>query len=112
MPKLAPAPWPERGPVALDAKDFWRLPEEIGLRVLERVINWIGDEGPVQLGKLEALLSALTDAFEGSLLDPPGSARFRRTLAGAVVTLHRGELRVERAPPRKVVRARPASKRP
>ena len=112
LPKLAPAPWPQQGPVAMDARDFFGLPDEIGLRVLERTINWTGDEGPVELGKLEALFGSLTDAFEGSLLALQGSARFRRTLAGAVVTLHRGELRAERAPPRRAGPARPASKRP
>jgi tRNA(Ile)-lysidine synthase len=112
LPKLAPAPWPEKGPVVVDAEDFCRLPDEIGLRVLERAINWTGDEGPVELGKLEALCGALTEAFAGSRAAARGSARFRRTLAGALVTLDKGRLRVERAPPRGLGRARPASKRP
>jgi tRNA(Ile)-lysidine synthase len=110
--KLAPAPWPENGPVVVDAEDFCRLPDEIGLRVLERAINRTGDEGPVELGKLEALCGALTEAFVASRAAARGSARFRRTLAGAVVTLDKGELRVERAPPRRAGPARPASKRP
>jgi tRNA(Ile)-lysidine synthase len=112
LPKLAPAPWPERGPVVMDAEDFCGLPDEIGLRVLERAVDSTGDEGPVELGKLEALFCALTDAIKGSLAAPQDMARFRRTLAGAVVSLDRGELRVERAPPRRVRPARPASKRP
>ena len=41
----------------------------------------VGDEGPVELGKLEALKAAL-DAAQNA-----GTARFRRTLAGALVTL-------------------------
>ena len=94
----------QKGPVVMDAENFCRLPDEIGLRVLERAVDWTGDEGPVELGKLEALFYALTDAIKGSLAAPQDAARFRRTLAGAVVTLDRGELRVERAPPR---RARP-----
>jgi tRNA(Ile)-lysidine synthase len=112
LPKLAPAPWPEKGPVVVDAEDFCGLPDEIGLRVLERAINWTGDEGPVELGKLEALYDALTEAFAGSRAATQGSARFRRTLAGALVTLDKGALRVERAPPRGSKQARPASKRP
>jgi tRNA(Ile)-lysidine synthase len=112
LPKLAPAPWPERGPVVMDAESFCGLPDEIGLRVLERAVDWTGDEGPVELGKLEALFCALTDAIKGSLVAPQDIARFRRTLAGAVVTLDRAELRVERAPPRRAQPARPASKRP
>ena len=112
LPKLAPAPWPAKGPVVMNAEDFCGLPDEIGLRVLERAINWMGDEGPVELGKLEALCGALNEAFEGSRAAAREAARFRRTLAGALVTLDKGELRVERAPPRGGGRARPASKRP
>jgi hypothetical protein len=37
-----------------------------------------------------------------------GLARFRRTLAGALITLDAGQLRIERAP----LRRRAASKRP
>jgi tRNA(Ile)-lysidine synthase len=105
--KIAPGPWPERGPVTVDAEDFARLPEELQLRLLERVIGWTGDEGPVELRKLEALCEALVDAFDGWLLDPRHSRRFRRTLAGAVVTLANGTLAVERAPRRRGVSKRP-----
>ncbi|MBX9825897.1 MAG: tRNA lysidine(34) synthetase TilS [Xanthobacteraceae bacterium] len=112
LPRLAPVPWPEAGPVVMDAAEFCGLAEEIGLRVLERAIDGAGDEGPVELGKLEALFGALTDAMEGAHAAPHGAARFRRTLAGAVVTLMGGRLVVERAPPRRSGRARAASKRP
>jgi tRNA(Ile)-lysidine synthase len=104
--RMAPGPWPERGPVVIDAGEFASLPEELQLRLLERVIDRIGDEGPVELGKLEALCEMLVGAIEGSLLDPRHPRRFRRTLAGAVVTLHGGKLAIERAPSR-----RTASKR-
>ncbi len=58
------------------------LPAEVSLRLLGRAIAQVGNEGPVELGKLEALHAALAAALaEGR------SARFRRTLAGAVVTL-------------------------
>lgn len=67
------------------------LPAEVALRALGRAITELG-QGPVELAKLEALHAAL-----GS---PVGSARFRRTLAGALITLANGQLTIERAPPR------------
>jgi tRNA(Ile)-lysidine synthase len=91
---LSEAPWPERGPIGLDAASFARLPAEVALRLLGRAIAWVGDEGPVELGKLESLADALVAAARVPV-------RFRRTLAGAVVTLHRDRLVVERAPPRR-----------
>src|ERR1700694_3124293 len=78
--------------IALDAGGFARLPDEVALRLLGRAIAAIGDEGPVELGKLEALYDALA-ANE----DP--SAVIRRTLAGAVVTPGRGPLLIRAAPP-------------
>jgi tRNA(Ile)-lysidine synthase len=105
--RIAPGPWPERGPVTIDAEDFAGLPEELQLRLLERAIDWTGDEGPVELGKLEALCEALVGTIDGTVPDLRNSRRFRRTLAGAVVTLHGGRLLIERAPSR-----RGASKRP
>jgi tRNA(Ile)-lysidine synthase len=106
--RLAPGQWPEKGPVTLESGSFGSLPQEIQLRILERVITWVGDEGPVELGKLEALCAALADAIEASLITPRNARRFRRTLAGAVVTLDGDKLTAERAPARR----RPASKRP
>jgi tRNA(Ile)-lysidine synthase len=82
-------------PGAYDATGYARLPAEIALRLLGRAIGSLGDEGPVELGKLEALKEAL-DAAQMS-----GSKRFRRSLAGALVTLAKGKITVERAPPRK-----------
>jgi tRNA(Ile)-lysidine synthase len=70
------------------------LPDELALRLLGRAIDALGDEGPVGLGKLEALHSALKAAFAGK-------SRVRRSLAGAVVTLNLPSLTVERAPPRR-----------
>ncbi len=82
-------------PGAYDAGGYARLPAEIALRLLGRAIARLGDEGPVELGKLEALKEAL-DAAQMA-----GSKRFRRSLAGALVTLAWGKITVERAPPRK-----------
>jgi tRNA(Ile)-lysidine synthase len=70
------------------------LPDEIALRLLGRAITEVGDEGPVELGKLEALHSALLYALQAR-------QSLRRTLAGAVVTRSRSFLTVERAPPRR-----------
>jgi tRNA(Ile)-lysidine synthase len=90
---LSTGNWPARGPIALSAEDFAGLPAEIALRLLGRAVAWVGDEGPVELGKLEALVDAMTAARRAA-------ARFRRTLAGAVVTVGR-EITIERAPPRR-----------
>ena len=65
------------------------------MRLLGRAIARTGDEGPVQLGKLETLLEALQAALRG-----PQPVRLRRTLAGALVTLAGDRLAIERAPPR------------
>jgi tRNA(Ile)-lysidine synthase len=109
LPKLAPEPWPQAGPVVMGAVVFGGLAEEVALRALQRAIDWTGNEGPVELGKLEALFEALTQAITGVLVSPKHAARFRRTLAGAIVTLTGDRLIVERAPPR---RQRAAPKRP
>jgi tRNA(Ile)-lysidine synthase len=91
---LSPPPWAPRGPIAFAAVLFGRLPAEVGLRLLGRAIAQVGDEGPVELAKLEQLYSALVEA----------QAPIRRTLAGALVTLTRERLIVERAPPRQARR--------
>ncbi len=93
---LSEAPWRERGPIVFDAAKFLRLPAEVALRLLARAIAHTGDEGPVELGKVEALFAELGGAAAG----PPG-ARLRRTLAGALATLTAGRLTIERAPARK-----------
>ncbi|MGN6572250.1 MAG: tRNA lysidine(34) synthetase TilS [Pseudolabrys sp.] len=85
----------EQGRIAFDRSGFDHLAPEIALRLVGSAIGGIGDEGPVELGKLEALFGALGPA----LADPKG--RFRRTLAGAVVSLTPSAVTVERAPPRR-----------
>ena len=93
---LSDGVWSARGPIAFTADGFARLPAEIALRLLGRAITWVGDEGPVELAKLESLAEALAQARASA-----PSARFRRTLAGAVVTLRGDRLTVERAPARR-----------
>jgi tRNA(Ile)-lysidine synthase len=88
---LAPRPWPARGPITFATAQFADLPAEVALRLLGRAVAHAGDEGPVELGKLEALYEALRLA----------PSRLRRTLAGAQVTLDKDRLTVERAPARR-----------
>jgi len=91
---LSATTWSEHGPIGLEAEGFSALPAEVALRLLGRAIARVGDEGPVQLGKLESLAEALAAAAMTG-------ARFRRTLAGAAVTLGRDRITVERAPARR-----------
>ncbi|WP_454918018.1 tRNA lysidine(34) synthetase TilS [Xanthobacter sediminis] len=87
------------GPQAwrLAAAAFGALPEEVALRLLGRSVAAMGREGPVELGKLEALVAALRAHLSGA--GPEGT--FRRTLAGALVAVRRGEVVVTPAPPRR-----------
>ena len=86
---------PDTRKIALDRQDWHEMPAEIALRLFGRAIAAIGDEGPVELGKLEALSDALAEALAG------GATRFRRTLAGAMVSLQKDCIVIERAPARK-----------
>jgi tRNA(Ile)-lysidine synthase len=88
---LAPGPWRERGPIAFATARFADLPAEVALRLLGRAIAHAGNEGPVELGKLELLYDALRSA----------RAPLRRTLAGALITLSPERLTIERAPARR-----------
>jgi tRNA(Ile)-lysidine synthase len=96
---LSQAPWSggEGVCIRFDAEKFACLPAEVALRLLGRAITHAGDEGPLQLGKLEALFEAIGAAYP---LLRGRSRRLRRTLAGALVTLTAAELVVERAPAR------------
>jgi tRNA(Ile)-lysidine synthase len=98
---LAPGPWPEAGPITFAVTKFARLPAEVSLRLLGRAVTRAGNEGPVELGKLEDLHAVLAASL--------GTAQFRRTLAGAVVTRSDDLVIIERAPAR---RTRAASNRP
>jgi len=80
--------------ITVDSAGFARLPAEIALRLLGRSVAELGDEGPVELAKLESLSAGLKTA-QNRL-----HARFRRSLAGALVTLDGGKIVVERAPSR------------
>ncbi len=87
-----------------DMAAFAAMPEEIRLRLLWRAINRFGHEGPAELGKVEALLAALertaAEATKGSR-SKSSQPRLKQTLAGALVSLAGGRLRIEPAPPRR-----------
>jgi tRNA(Ile)-lysidine synthase len=81
--------------IAIESRRFSDLPAEVALRLLGRALARVGDEGPVELGKLEALKTALDEAQNRR------ENRFRRSLAGAIVTFKDPQILVERAPPRR-----------
>jgi tRNA(Ile)-lysidine synthase len=84
---------------SFDARAFAAMPDEIRLRLLLRVIDRIGHEGPAELGKVEALLSALDlAAAENNAGHRP---RLKQTLAGALISLIDSRIRIEPAPPRR-----------
>jgi tRNA(Ile)-lysidine synthase len=88
---LAPPPWPQHGPIVFATAPFAGLPAEVGLRLLGAAVAYTGNEGPVELAKLESLYEGLRQA----------RSRLRRTLAGALITLSSDYLTVERAPARR-----------
>lgn len=93
----ADAQWPSAdGATVIPRAGFLSLPPEVALRVLGRAVARHASEGPVELGKLEALLAALLP-----VLHKPASTPFRRTLAGALVVAGKADLRLETAPPRR-----------
>jgi tRNA(Ile)-lysidine synthase len=97
------------GSRSFDAEAFAAIPEEIRLRLLLRAINQFGHEGPAELGKVEALLSVLDRAAtDGGIGRAPnrnrpkrGGARLKQTLAGAMISLVDGRIRIEAAPVRR-----------
>jgi tRNA(Ile)-lysidine synthase len=82
-----------------EATAFAAMPEEIRLRLLKRSIDRVGHEGPAELGKLETLLSSL----EAAVADRASGRqlRLKQTLAGAMISLIGGRIRIEPAPPRR-----------
>lgn len=83
------------GPIRFPRPGFDALPAEIGLRLLGRAVESAG-EGPVELGKLEALAGWI------ATLGPDGAGA--RTLAGALVRVNRHAVTVGPAPARRAPR--------
>ncbi len=103
------APWSTT--VVLDGAICADLPAEISLRLIGRAIAWVSlpaggaasgvdqddhDGGPVPLGKLEALHTALASVDFGR-----SGKSMRRTLRGALVSVTGCRIAVEAAPPRR-----------
>jgi tRNA(Ile)-lysidine synthase len=87
-----------------DAAAFAGLPDEVRLRLLMRAIDTYGHEGPAELGKVEVLLAQLDRSIAGKAQKsgPKGmQIRLKQTLAGALVSVGRGRIRVEPAPQRR-----------
>jgi tRNA(Ile)-lysidine synthase len=82
-----------------DFEAFAAIPEEIRVRLLQRAIDRFGHEGPAELGKVEALLAALQQA--GAKKPRARGPKLKQTLAGALISLVDGRIRVEPAPPRR-----------
>jgi tRNA(Ile)-lysidine synthase len=82
-----------------DFAAFAAIPEEIRVRLLQRAIDRFGGEGPAELGKVEALLAALQQA--GAQKAGGQRPKLKQTLAGALISLVDGRIRVEPAPPRR-----------
>jgi tRNA(Ile)-lysidine synthase len=96
--RLSLTEWSNSGPIMLNANGFGALAAELALRLLGRAVARVGNEGAVELAKLEALFDAIREGFARR---PSRYGQFRRTLAGALVTLDRDRLTIERAPARR-----------
>jgi tRNA(Ile)-lysidine synthase len=96
LPVVSLTQWSNSGPIMIDRATFSKLPGEVGLRLLGRALAAVGNEGPVELGKLETLFAAIAAHCEDA-----ACGRLRRTLAGALVTVDRDRLVVHRAPARR-----------
>lgn len=82
----------------IDAVAFAGLADEIRIRLLLRMINAVGHEGPAELGKVETLLAALDQAA----LTHENGILMKQTLAGALIVLTRHRLRIAPAPLRRL----------
>ncbi len=66
-----------------DREGFARLPDEIAIRLLGQAIAQVGDEGPVELGKLESLFDSLSSAARRRRVSPQPCRRPGQRPAGA-----------------------------
>jgi tRNA(Ile)-lysidine synthase len=84
---------PQSGLWEFETGGFFSAPDEVRLRLLTRLIDRVGHEGPAELAKAESLLSSLDHARQ---IKRP--ARWQQTLAGAAVGLSRKVVSVGPAP--------------
>lgn len=104
--KVAPGQWRDDGAVTTLRTDvFSDLPREIAIRVLGWTIQKAGS-GRVELGKLEAFYEAMHESLDVYAVPPSVEpmlkfTKFRRTLAGSLVTVARDKITIEPAPPRR-----------
>ncbi|MBR0897019.1 tRNA lysidine(34) synthetase TilS [Bradyrhizobium tropiciagri] len=89
----------DRSGAGFDAALFAVMPDEIRLRLLKRAIDRTGHEGPAELGKVETLLAAVDEALNGAA--GRRESRLKQTLAGAVISVASGRIRIGPAPPRR-----------
>ena len=94
-----------RAVASFDARRYFALPPELALRVLARAILALGNDFRIELAKLEAMQEALAQAADRT---GKSGARWRRTLAGALVTLEKDRITVEPAPARRTGHGSPA----
>lgn len=88
------------GRSGFDLMAFSALTEEIRVRLLLRSIDRVGHEGPAELGKVETLLQTMHRVYEAAKSSPE-KVRFKQTLAGAVVSIHRQRVQIAAAPIRR-----------
>lgn len=88
------------GRSGFDLTAFSALTEEIRVRLLLRAVDRVGHEGPAELGKVESLLKSMDRAFEATKFLPE-RVRFKQSLAGAIVSIHRQRIQIAAAPPRR-----------
>lgn len=97
LAQIDPAP----SEAGFDLAAFRALADEIRVRLLLRAVNRIGHEGPAELGKVEALTEAIDRAMRAAARGDAGRVRLKQTLAGAVISVGGGRLRIAPAPPRR-----------
>lgn len=86
----------DTGP-GFDLAAFTALSDEIRVRLLLRVINRTGHEGPAELGKVETLLQAMDRAVAQEKAGS-GCVRLKQTLAGAVISIQKNRIHIAAAP--------------
>ena len=95
--RCSPGPGARPGASCSTARASSRLPDEIAIAAARPAIAQVGDEGPVELGKLES-------AVRSALRRTPPAARFAARSPARWSRCRPAELVVERAPPRRKAR--------